>query len=619
MNRFLLTASFACWALLSRAVEPLLEAPRQAGQAALRARVEWLADPAREGRATGSPGARASASYIAEFFEGLGLVPLGKDFLQSFEFDAGVKLLEDRNRLGISQGDKARRFEVNTDFMPLSFSDSREAEAEVVFAGYGLSVPEGNGNRYNSYDGLNVKDKIVLMLRYVPEGVDPQRRAQLNRYAGLRYKAMLARERGAKAVLFVSGPNSPQAGEVIGLNGDGTLAGSGILALSISAAVADQLLSGTGKDLKAVQTELDDENPHASGGTLLLNKRMSLSVGVEHLRRSDQNVVAVLPPAAPSGDSVAATEYVVLGAHYDHLGFGRGSSSMARAGEESKVHPGADDNASGVAAIMEIATALVAERQRNPKQFTRGIIFACWSGEEIGLIGSNAFCEKPPIPLKNVLAYINFDMVGRLRDNKLTVQGVGSSKVWRPWVQKHNAEAKFQLVLQEDPYLPTDTTSFYPKGIPVLNFFTGAHEDYHRPTDTAEKLDYVGLKRIATFAQAIAEEVANAPERPDLARVEHADPGPGSRENLRAYLGTIPDYSSETTGVKISGVRGGSPAEKAGIQGGDVIIELGGQKIANIYDYTYALDSVKIGAAIPVVVLRKDERVNLTVTPEIRR
>ena len=582
----------------------------------LRQQVDWLAGGAREGRAAGSPGALQAAEFLAGYFKGLGLKPSSDTFFQPFEFDAGVRVLAEKNQLSFSfpaqGGASPSSFVIEQDYRPLSFSDSGEVEGDVVFAGYGLSVPEGNGTRYNSYDGLDVKDKVVLMLRYVPEGVSPQRRAQLNRYAGLRYKVMLARERGAKAVLFAAGPQSPQPGELIPLSGDGTLAGSGILAHSVSGKVAAAMLAAAGKDLKTIQSELDQENPHAEGAFALPQVRARLAVGVERIKKTDRNVVAILPPT--QGD-----EYIVVGAHYDHLGRGNASSSMARAGEEGAVHPGADDNASGVAVVMELAGALAAERAAHPEKFQRGIVFGLWSGEEIGLIGSAAFCENPPVALGKMAAYFNFDMVGRLRENKLTIQGVGSSKLWRKLIEKRNVAAGFNLALQDDPYLPTDTTSFYPRRIPVMNFFTGAHEDYHRPSDLADKLNYEGAERIAALAKQLILDVAGAPEKPDLARVERSDQGGGSRETLRAYLGTIPDYATEVKGVKISGARGGSPAEKAGLKGGDVIVEFGGQKITNIYDYTYGLDAVKIGQPVKVVVERAGQRVEMTVVPEARK
>ncbi len=583
---------------------------------ALQAQVEWLAAPQREGRRTGSSGAKATASWLADFLKNNALDAPESNYLQEFAFPDGVTIQRDRNHLAAIIGDKESPFVLDQDFRPLPFSDSGSVEAEVVFGGYGLSVPEGNGtHRYNSYDGLDVKNKVVLLLRYVPEGVDAPRRAQLNRYAGLRYKAMLARERGAKAVLVVSGPSSPQPGELMGLSSDNSLAGSGILAHSVSQTVAESLLAGTGKSLKEIQSALDDENPHVPGGFSLPNVKVRLEAGVEHRKGLDHNVVAMIPPGPGS-----TGEWVLAGAHYDHLGVGAESNSLARSGEEKGIHSGADDNASGTALLMEAGAALARERKLHPERFKRGVLLGFWSGEEIGLIGSAAFVEKPPVDLSKIVAYVNFDMVGRLRENRLNLQGVASSKAWRKFIERRNVAAGFNLTLQDDPYLPTDTTSFYPRRIPVLSFFTGSHEDYHRPTDTPEKIDFIGLERITKFATSLIQDIAEAPERPDFARVERsAQQESSSRETLRAYLGSIPDYATEVKGVKLSGVRAGSPAEKAGIKGGDIIVEFGGQKVANIYDYTYALDAVKIGQPVEIKVLRDEKNVSLSVTPEARK
>jgi Zn-dependent M28 family amino/carboxypeptidase len=287
-------------------------------------------------------------------------------------------------------------------------------------------------------------------------------------------------------------------------------------------------------------------------------------------------------------------------------------------GEEHKIHNGADDNASGVAAVLEIAASLAQEAKSQRENWERGILFAFWSGEEIGLMGSSYFVEHPVKPLTADTAYLNFDMVGRLRENKLTLQGVGSSSVWRRLIEKRNVAAGFNLVLQDDPYLPTDTTSFYPKSVPVLSFFTGSHEDYHRPSDKPETLNYPGMERIAKMARGLILDLAKAETKPDYLRVASNESGAG-RETLRAYLGTIPDYTAEVTGVKLSGVRAGSPADKAGLKGGDVLVEFGGQKITNIYDYTYALDAVKIGQPVSIVILRGQQRLTLSVTPEARK
>lgn len=608
-------------------------------QADLRAAVGYLADDALEGRNTGTRGAQLAAEFIAGRFKSDGLAPLGglKDFRQPFEFTAGIKTLPGKNSLAVRVeggvvGELA--FQPDVDFRPLSFTANGEFEGEVVFAGYGLKAPEGNQRGYDSYAGLDVSNKIVLVLRYVPEGVEPKRRQELNVFAGLRYKAMIARERGARGILVVTGPNSPNAGQLAPLSFDTSLSGSGILGASVSVKAAQAILDAAGKDLKALQTALDTENPHAEGGFLVPKARVRLGAGVEQIRKQDHNVIAVVPPvgravpsapaAGKSRDGAVRTprptheEYILVGAHYDHLGHGDGSS-LSRAGEHHEIHNGADDNASGTAAVLELAAAFGAERKKNPAAFPRGVIFALWSGEEIGLIGSSQFAERPPVPLSNIVAYVNFDMVGRLRENKLSLQGIGSSSVWRKLIEKRNVAAGFNLALQDDPYLPSDTTAFYPKGVPVLHFFTGSHEDYHRPSDDTDKIEFDGLERITKFARGLIADLVAAPQRPDYQTVARSDTGGGGRDQLRAYLGSIPDYAQEVEGVKLSGVRGGSPAEKGGLKGGDVIVRFAGQAIKNIYDYTYALDAVKIGQPVEIEVLRAGQRVKITVTPEARK
>ena len=583
----------------------------------LRNEVGFLASDERQGRMTGSTGTKQAADYIADRLQKAELKPAGDNntYFQKFEFNSGVKVLKEKNELVLSGTtiSKPLRFEVEKDFAPLSFTENQTVDGEIVFTGYGLSVPGKGAEGYDSYAGVDVKNKIALVLRYVPEGVDPKRRQELNRYAGLRYKAMLAREHGAKAVLFVTGPNSPNQGELVAPSFDASMANSGIVAASISSSVADALFQRAGKDLKTLQSGLDQENPHAETGFALANVTAHLVTAVEHVRKDDRNVVAVLPPSGPAEKA----EYVVVGAHYDHLGFGE-TGAMQRKGEQGKIHPGADDNASGTAAVLELAASLAEERKTKPEAFRRGIVFAFWSGEEIGIIGSSYFVEHPTITLSNVAAYVNFDMVGRLRENKLSLQGVGSSKAWRRLVEKRNVAAGFNLSLQEDPYLPTDGTAFYPKGVPILNFFTGGHDDYHRPTDTADKLDYDGLERITKFARSLVVDLATGGERPDYVKVERKE-GAGGREMLRVFLGTIPDYATEVAGVKLAGIRASSPAEKAGLKDGDIIVEFGGQKVSNIYDYTFALDAAKVGQPVEIVVMRDGQRVKITVTPEARK
>ncbi len=582
-----------------------------------RAEVGYLASDVLEGRMTGSEGSKKAEFYLANYFKSLGLKPAGENdtYFQDFPFTSGVKALAGENHLRIKFSDgKTREFALDDDFRPLGFTENGEVDGEVVFAGYGLRIPGEPGKGYNSYENLDVTDKIVLALRYTPEDVEMERRQALNRYAGLRYKALLARENGAKGLLIVTGPNSPNAGELVRLGFDQSMGNSGIPVASVSSAVAEALFAAAGKDLKTVQTELDRENPHFESTFSLSNATVTLQTSVEREKKHDHNVLALLPPA----DSVNDAKYIILGAHYDHLGYGA-SGSLAHKDEQGQIHNGADDNASGTSLVMEAAAALAKLRAEKPRDFNRGIIFALWSGEEIGIVGSSYFAENPTLPLEKIVAYVNFDMVGRLRDNKLTLQGIGSSNIWKKILERRNVTAGFDLSLVDDPYQPTDVTAFYPKGVPVLGFFTGSHQEYHRPVDDPETLNYEGLVRIGNFAKNIAYDLVRSDETPDYLKVERKASEQGDRASLRAYLGTIPDYIAEIEGVKLSGVKTGGPADKAGVQGGDIIVGLAGQKITNIYDYTYALDAIKIGKPTEMIVMRDGKKVTLTIVPESRK
>jgi len=585
-----------------------------------RTEVKYIASDELEGRMTGSRGTQMASDYIAAYFEEIGLKPIGdnKNYFQEFPFTSGVKIVSSQNYLQIKKKGNEKEtteFEVNKDFIPLAFTTNGEVEGNVVFAGYGLIVPGNNGVSYDSYAGLDVKDKIVLVLNYLPEEVDMKRRQELNLYAGLRYKALLARERGAKALLVVTGQKSINAGELIPLSFDKAAADSGIIAASISMKAAESLFAGSGKDLATIQSKLDKEERDIVGSFDLPDVHVKISAVVERQKKTDRNVLGLLPP--PEGTE--NPEYVMVGAHYDHIGHGE-IDSLARKGEEGQVHNGADDNASGVSTVLELAASLAKARKENPQNFRRGIVFALWSGEEMGIIGSSYFAKHPTISLKNIAAYINFDMVGRLKENKLIIQGTDSSEYWTKLIEKRNVAAGFNLVLQHDPYLPTDVTALYPEGIPVLNFFTGGHEDYNRPTDDPETLNYDGLVKIARFVQSMITDLVKSQERPVYAKVERKSVPSEQHGSQRAYLGTVPDFSSENiVGIKIGGVKAEGPADKAGFKEGDIIVEFGGLKITNIYDYKYALDAAKIGKPVEVVVLRSGNRHTLTVIPESKK
>jgi hypothetical protein len=560
----------------------------------------------------GSAGERMAAEYIARELSRMGAKPLpgAKDFFQPFEFTAGTK--DAGSTLTVTRtGAAPRSYSTTSQVQALSFSDSAEVSGSVVFAGYGLVVPESQNFGYDSYTGLDVKDKVVIVLRYFPEDADQKTRAILARYSDLRYKAMAARQRGAKALLVFAGPRSPNAGETIPMTFDTALSGSGIVAASISGDAGRAIFAAApDKNLDEVQKSMDTGNPHASGFAVP-DVTVTVKAAVLRETQTGRNIAAYLP--ATTAVSGVQKPWVAVGAHYDHLGRGGNGNSLAGKEEAGKIHHGADDNASGSAAVLAIAETLANQPRR------RNVLVGWWSAEEIGLIGSNAFVNKPPVPVDQMAAYLNFDMVGRMVDNKLTVQATGTSPVWNRIIEQANVAAGFDLVLQPDPYQPTDVATFNGAGVPSLSFFTSTHTDYHRPGDTADKINYEDLDRVVDFAAAIVQRIGDTPEAPQFTKVEQQTEGGGGRAGVRVFTGTIPDYATNVKGLLLGGVIGGGPAEQAGLQKGDVIIEIAGQTIANIYDYTYALELLKVGEPVKIVYMRGSERRETTLTPGARK
>jgi len=566
--------------------------------------VETLASERFAGREAGSAGERLAGDYLAAQLTRLGAKPLpGRDSLfLPFDFTAGSRDGGSRIVVGSST------FNAPQDVLSLSFSDDTEVTGSAVFAGYGIVVPESQNFGYDSYATLDVKDKVVVVLRYFPEDADPQTRAILLRYSDLRYKALAARQRGAKALLVVTGPRSPNAGQTVPISFDTALSGSGIAAASVTSRVADALFAGS-KPLKDVQQQFDSGNPHVAGFPLP-NVTVTLKTSLVREKQTGRNVVGYLPATAAT--PTAAKPWVAIGAHYDHLGMGRNGNSLAGKDDAGKPHLGADDNASGSAAIMAIAEALAKQPVRR-----RNLLVAFWSAEEMGLVGSNAFVTSPPLPMNQIAAYLNFDMVGRMHDNKLAVQATGTSLGWATLLERANVAAGFDLTLQPDPYQPTDVQTFNQVSVPSLNFTTGAHADYHKPSDTADKIDYEDLDRIASLAAGVVNRLMDQSEPPQFAKVEQSSQTV-SRTGVRVFTGTVPDYTSNAKGLLLSGVIGGGPAEQAGLQKGDIIIEIAGQSITNIYDYTYALDLLKIGQPVKVVYMRGNDRRETMLTPAAR-
>ena len=591
---------------------PATKAAIDAGD--LQGHVKILASEDFEGRLTGTAGERKATAYVAAAFESLGLAPAGDKvgYFQPFDFTAAVKLGAE-NRLwveGVETGPV-----LDQDWRPLGLSATGKTEtAEVVFAGYGIVAPAEAGQAaYDSYGALNVKDKWVLVLRYLPEDIDQDRRQQLYRYAELSYKAAVARRKGARGLIVASGPRSKVKAQLVPLSFEAAAAGAKLAAVSVADDLAAALLATADKKLETLQQALDAGEKVE--GFALPGARVGAEIDLNPETRQGRNVLARLP----AGGEASAQPAIVIGAHVDHLGRGVEGKSLARPEEAGQVHSGADDNASGVAALLEIAQYLADLKARGKLALTRDVVFAAWSGEELGLLGSSHYVRslkgKDEDLSGKVAAYLNMDMVGRL-DGQLVLQGVGSSSVWPREIERRNAPVGLSISTSDSAFLATDATAFYLAGVPVLSAFTGPHGEYSTPRDRAETLNYPGLQKVARFMALVARGLATAEAAPDYIRQEGDSP---RRRTSRVYLGTIPDYTQgDGQGTRISGVAKGGPAEAGGLEDGDIVVEMAGQTIANIYDYASALDALKVDEPAAFVVLRDGQRVELSITPGAR-
>lgn len=699
--------------------------------------VDYLCRKELGGRMTGTAGERKATAYVAAYLENMGVLPDGDNgsWFQEFEFPDGADLGA-RNQLLAYTGRQAeivqQEYDLKQQWQPLTFSKNGTAfDGSVVFAGYGIDAGEDEDQpAYDSYDQLDVKDKWVMMLRYWPEDVAEERMQQLQYNSKLRKKAMVARDKGAKGMIIVSGPNSNVRDQLVPVENDFSQSGSSIAAISVTDEVAASWLKRAERDIKQLQDELDS-------GTLvpgfeIPGLMLKASIDIQQRVGTGRNVIGRLQMS-----DVPSEQAILIGAHIDHLGRGT-AGSLARNEEKNKIHFGADDNASGVAAMLEVAEFLSGLKRGGKLKMQRDIIFAAWSGEEIGLHGSQHFVTqriprdisavagkaeavdetyqgdphdlpalikyyerlvegfdaenftsrqlqllklnvnemrvvigllKSPVAdsgqpdnnskqrkqvadllaranemleraesssnkngnpqngtntsspaassIKPIVACLNMDMVGRMK-RQLVLQGLGSSRDWNRIIEKANVVVGLPVKPSDDTQLPTDASSFYRAGVPILSAFTGSHTDYHTPRDTPEKLNYPDAARIAKLMGLISRDLAVSDGAPEYVKQAPAENKRVARSGRRARLGSIPNYTEKVTGVLLDDVSTDSPAEKAGLKRGDVIIGLAGRKIENIYDYQYAIDGLKVGKETEVIVLRDNKKLTLKITPGSR-
>ncbi|MGH9667242.1 MAG: M28 family peptidase [Bryobacteraceae bacterium] len=557
--------------------------------------IKYLASPELQGRGTGTPGLEKAAAYIAADFRSLHLQPVaGESYYQDFQVTTNAHL-GPANTLRYAEDGHRKNLEIRKDFIPFNFSASGRESGRLVFAGYGITAKEYN---YDDYAGLDVKDKLVIVLRHEPQEFDASSVFEGKAYTAhsqFADKAVNAKMHGARGVILINDIYAHD-GSTDEFEKFGDAAGpdnTGILFVQMKTAVAEQWLAAAGKNLKDIETSIDkDLKPQSFD--LPASEEAQINVDIERDVKTVHNVGAYIPGETP--------EYVIVGAHYDHLGLG-GKDSLAPS-MTGTVHPGADDNASGTAGVMELAKYLSTQGKHK-----RGFLFLTFAGEEQGLLGSSYYANHPELPLDNAVAMINMDMIGRVRENKLYVGGVGTGTTLKALLDR--ASHRSDLVLDESEkggYGSSDHTSFTTKQVPVLFFFSGLHADYHRPGDTWDKIDAPGAVKVLRLVADVMSELASAPDRPQYVRV--AEPhsalaAPSSAGNgYGPYFGSIPDFTELPNGVRFADIREGSPAAKAGFKAGDILVEFDGKPIQNLYDFTYALRARKAGDQVLVRVLR---------------
>src|ERR1035437_9346717 len=590
--------------LLAAAIFLAASAPvQQADPARYLNDIKLLAAPEMEGRGAGTKGLTRAEHLLEKRYKELGLQRAGVNrYAQPFTVVTGARLKSDNHFVAQAAGSK-NELKIDRDFVPFSFSASGQAAAPLVFAGYGATADEFH---YDDYARLDVKDKIVVVLRYEPSGfAEKSGNHGLTQHSQLITKAINARNHGAKAVVVLNGKLGD--GEEDLLTRFGSVSGPenvGIVMVQVKNAVSESWFQSAGKSLKDVQGQIDSATKPASFAfpdTL----HLSLHIDIETTRATVNNVLAWLPGQTD--------EYVIIGAHYDHLG--RGNFDSLAPSQIGQIHPGADDNASGTAGVLELARLLAPQRG----QLKRSILFANFAGEELGLLGSAAWVKDPTRPLAKAVAMLNMDMIGRIKDDKVYIGGVGTGSTLKSVLEQAQKETPFKIEYSAGGYSSSDHTSFVTKKIPVLFFFSGLHSDYHKPSDTWDKINAPSAARLLNLVGDVAMQLAEAPSPPAFITVVEDKPVSGGGGGYGPYFGSIPDFGEVKDGVRFSDVRPGSPAAKAALKAGDILVQFGDKPIHNLYDFTDALRRSKVGEVVEVKVLRDGQPITASVKLEQRK
>jgi len=549
--------------------------------------IAWLSDPAREGRGLGTKGLQAAGEYIEQRLTKLGLTPAGENGTYRDNFEV-AKRVQIGKETSLTLGEKSVE---PSAFQPLAFSAQGQAEGELLLAGYGIVAKELG---IDDYRGLNAKGKIVVVRRFVPESDKLAKPGDQRRYGDLWYKAVTARAAGAAGLIVVDAPTPPAKAKGWKMPDE---------------AKFPELVRENYGDagIPVVIVRRQSFEPTLNELTQKKKARAALNVALSYEKQAAFNVIGRIAANAPPAERIPGE--IVIGAHYDHLGFG-GQHSLAP--DSTAPHVGADDNASGVAGILEAARIL-----KSLPKLRQDVLIMAFSAEESGVLGSSHLVHEPPkgLEIKNIRAMLNLDMVGRLRENQLTVLGSKTATEWDSLLTAACDRQRIECGLSGDGYGPSDQTSFYAAGVPVLHFFSGSHTDYHKPSDTADRINAAGAGQIAQLVADVALTVSELPKALSFQKVAPEAPK-GDVRSFNASLGTIPDYAGppEGGGVLLAGVRPGSAAEKAGLRRGDTLIGLGKSELKSLHDFMFVLNGSKPGQTITARIKRDGKVLEVPVT-----
>jgi len=550
--------------------------------------IYYLASDSLKGRKPGTAESKLAAEYIRDNFIEFGLQPIGEDGFQYFDVIMSVEP-GDNNKFIFEDQDQV----LFKEFRPMPFSASKSVEAEVVFTGFGFDI-EHDSLKWNDFYNINVKDKWVMILRGDPEPDNDE--SLFISYGNDRDKVLTARDHEAAGVLFVNGPQFGEEDKLAEVSFSRVTADAGIPVISITRLLADQLLASENLSINALEDSIINYRVHTSFNT---NNVVFSTSDLRRVEVTTQNVIAIIP----GNDPVLKDEFIVIGAHYDHLGFG-GPGSGSRMPDTVAIHNGADDNASGTAGIIELAEKLVAEKD----SFKRSVVIMAFGAEEMGLLGSQFFVSNTLIDLKNVKMMINFDMIGRMnkKERSVMIAGTGTAVELEEMLAIYEATSDISFAHSPEGYGASDHASFYASGVPVMFFSTGAHPDYHTPMDDAEKINFLGEKEILDYAYTIIVDLINRDENLTFQEAGPKKKQGRSGRGLKVKFGIMPDFTSkDNDGLGIGGVTKDGPAYRAGMLKGDKIIAIEGQPVTNIYDYMNRLKKLKPGQTVSVDVMRE--------------